>query len=582
MRARPSARQRPMLSVFAIVVLGLVLVAPLISPPVVRAQSTHTVVNSNDAGEGSLRQAIIDAQAGDTINFDAGVTGPIVLSSELYITRNLIIDGPGADLLAVIGGGDERGIFYVEGATVEIRGLTVSDSAATGIYVFNANVTVSHSTVTRNAVGIAGDGGSLTVSHSAITYSEFAGIFSVGLNLSISHSTISHNLSQFIGGAIFNSLGTATIDASTVSDNASTVRAGGIYNIGTLTITESTISDNIASTKGGGIVNEGTLTIISSTISNNIALTSGGGIANTGALTITSSTIAVNHGGSGGAIATEGNATLAATIVAHNTGNSGNCVGIDGGTITSGGDNLSSDDTCFSPGDSDLVNADPQFGELADNGGPTPTHALLGTSPAIDHIPAERCATTFDQRGAPRPQGAGCDIGAFEVGNLPGVPPKLDLPDDIVTEATSSNGAVVPFPISATDGKGDPLDVRCDWEPGAFFPLGITLVTCEATDNIEQTTTGAFTVNVLGADELLAALIEDIQDAGIPAFLKPRLLVFLTTAGRALERNQPAAACSTLQTFSDQVTGLSPSYITPELADQLSGNARTIRTALDC
>jgi hypothetical protein len=57
---------------------------------------------------------------------------------------------------------------------------------------------------------------------------------------------------------------------------------------------------------------------------------------------------------------------------------------------------------------------------LSDNGGPTPTVALLPDSPAIDEIPLEACTSinnesiSVDQRGTPRPQGTACDIGAFE------------------------------------------------------------------------------------------------------------------------------------------------------------------------
>ncbi len=77
----------------------------------------------------------------------------------------------------------------------------------------------------------------------------------------------------------------------------------------------------------------------------------------------------------------------------------------------------------FDPAFGNLVNTDPLLDLLQDNGGSTPTHALLPGSPAIDAGGNADCPLT-DQRGAPRPVGAGCDIGAFELG---GVPPKFPV-----------------------------------------------------------------------------------------------------------------------------------------------------------
>jgi len=68
----------------------------------------------------------------------------------------------------------------------------------------------------------------------------------------------------------------------------------------------------------------------------------------------------------------------------------------------------------------DIFGLDARLGSLADNGGPTLTHALLDGSPAIDAVPLEACV---DQAGSPiatdlrdvsRPQRAACDIGAYE------------------------------------------------------------------------------------------------------------------------------------------------------------------------
>jgi hypothetical protein len=105
--------------------------------------------------------------------------------------------------------------------------------------------------------------------------------------------------------------------------------------------------------------------------------------------------------------------TLVNTIV---TSSQDNCFHAPwgGGTVTlsSGHNNVFTDATCFA-GASDQVVADAGLGPLADNGGPTLTHALLAGSPAIDAADGAVCPAT-DQRGVARPQGAGCDVGAYE------------------------------------------------------------------------------------------------------------------------------------------------------------------------
>jgi hypothetical protein len=95
------------------------------------------------------------------------------------------------------------------------------------------------------------------------------------------------------------------------------------------------------------------------------------------------------------------------------------------GTVTSGGGNIeSTGDTCGLTDPTDLVNVsaeDLKLGPLQDNGGPTETHALLPGSVAIDHVSPAMCIDQSgaplpeDQRGEPRPGGAMCDVGAFEV-----------------------------------------------------------------------------------------------------------------------------------------------------------------------
>ena len=203
---------------------------------------------------------------------------------------------------------------------------------------------------------------------------------------------------------------------------------GGIYNAGTLTVTNSTLSGNEASatgsSSGGGIYNtdSGTLTVGNSTLSRNRVSCGGGGIYNQGSLTVTNSTLSHNNATlcGGGGISNDGlnsTVTLKNTIIA-NSELGGNCAG----TITNGGYNLDSGTSCgFGTANNSLSSTDPMLGtDLADNGGPTLTHALLAGSPAIDK--GSSFSATIDQRGLQRPSdfvgivnaADGSDIGAFE------------------------------------------------------------------------------------------------------------------------------------------------------------------------
>jgi hypothetical protein len=166
-----------------------------------------------------------------------------------------------------------------------------------------------------------------------------------------------------------------------------------------------------------------------------------GGISVTGAdLAVSHSTITANYGfeGFAGGITSRSGylcifppcyppplpvVSISNTLIAGNS--EGNCYG----GIGSGGFNLDDDGTCCNLTDpTDLPSTDPMLGPLQDNGGPTFTHALLPGSPAIDAIPLADCTydddgdpltpevpMTEDQRGVARPQGEGCDIGAYEV-----------------------------------------------------------------------------------------------------------------------------------------------------------------------
>jgi hypothetical protein len=260
-----------------------------------------------------------------------------------------------------------------------------------------------------DGAGLTIDGGSADIT---ISGNDQYRVFQVGSDidngakLTLSNLTVANGVVGVSGGGILN-YGTLEVSNSTISDNSSG-EGGGIYNGqgGTVKVSNSTLSGNSAGNGygGGGIYNGGfgTLEVINSTLSGNSA-PEGGGIYDSGAdmVTVSNSTLSDNSATIGG----------------------GNCDGVGDGTITNGGYNLDSDTSCgFGTNNNSLSGVDPMLGPLADNGGPTKTHALLEGSPAIDK--GNSFEATTDQRGLPRPidfmgipdaaDGDGSDIGAFE------------------------------------------------------------------------------------------------------------------------------------------------------------------------
>ncbi|MCJ7718098.1 MAG: hypothetical protein MUO54_16475 [Anaerolineales bacterium] len=221
-----------------------------------------------------------------------------------------------------------------------------------------------------------------------------------------------------LGGGIYNTMANGiTIDNSTFQYNGADVentageRGGGIYNLSSLTITKSTFVGNKATETGGAIENGGSgrLAISNSTISGNAtAMLAGSAILNSGEIIVMSyTTITNNTGGAPGAALMSGPDTIEIrnSIIANNTG--GNCSYPATSTVL--WENLDSDGSC----NGFTITDNPALDPLANNGGPTLTHALLPFSPAVDAA-AGNCSTT-DQRGEPRPEGPACDLGAYEL-----------------------------------------------------------------------------------------------------------------------------------------------------------------------
>lgn len=402
--------------------------------------ATFTVINLNDSGAGSLRAAIASANGAagaDTVNFQAGLTGTIMLSTgEIAITDDLTITGPGASIITVTKSGAAGRMLDINAGapTVTISGLTFTggDPASAGGAIAKAD-------------------GSLTIQSSVFTNNQttgtFAGggaLYSAAGSLTIQNSTFSGNTGAG-GGALYhsNSAGALLIQNSTFSGNTARRAGGALYaTSGNITIQGSTFSGNSAGRAGGALYargNNGGVNIQNSTFSGNTATGDGGAIflyVDSNA-TISNSTITGNSTatGEGGAIIMYSNTlNLASTIFANNTDKNGANEIFDLGNSTVNATNsLIQVATGFTFGTNtaNITGQNPLLGPLANNGGPTQTHALLAGSPAID-TGSNPLALSFDQRGAgfARTVGAQTDIGAFEVQGAgpPPPPPPVQIP----------------------------------------------------------------------------------------------------------------------------------------------------------
>lgn len=326
---------------------------------------------------------------------------------------------PGASIPPNSGGG----IDVAAGSTATLNNMifTGNRSAFAGGAIRNeGTVVLANSVVTGNTAVIA-DGGFGNNEQATVT---------------LTNDVISANAANINGG--FANRGTATLTNTLIAGNVAFGLAGAMANANgaTLTMTDVTISNNTSFFLIGGFGNLGNAALTNVTISGNTAMGDLGGMGNLGTATLTNVTIADNSGfGGTGGLATgpearailqplapvlaisgvvipePGPTTLRRTIVANNAPGA-QC----SGPITSQGANLEfAGHTCgFKSELGDLVNVEPLLGPLNANGGLVATHALLPGSPAIDAAKSGCPPPSTDARGVPRPQGKGCDIGAYE------------------------------------------------------------------------------------------------------------------------------------------------------------------------
>jgi hypothetical protein len=292
-----------------------------------------------------------------------------------------------------------------------------------------------------------------------------------------------------------------------VTNNTADYDGGGIRNGGVLSITDSAITSNtsLGTDSGGGIFNQNVLTVqsvvasgviglINVTLSGNTA-DNGGAIRNDGIATLVHVTVYDNEATvADGGLLNHGDMDLYDTIVAANTG--GNCGGSE--PVDSQGANIEDTNTCGFDSTNDLFDTDPMVGPLQNNGGTTPTHALLAGSPAIDGGLTTKECPEADQRGVARPidgdenGSALCDVGAYEFEPSDEPPPATptepapgnDNIEGTVSDPNPDAGETVDVTVTVTDDAGNPrAGVACTFaiisQPGDDASLGATEATTD-------------------------------------------------------------------------------------------------------
>ncbi|MDX2167721.1 MAG: choice-of-anchor Q domain-containing protein [Deltaproteobacteria bacterium] len=392
-------------------IVGLVLVTRLLDPPAAAA-ATFTVASLGDGadvapgngvcadagGACTLRAAIGETNAlagADAVTITAA--GTIALGSALpVIAQDLMLTGPGAGSLTIDGG--------AHGSVLEIGG---------GVTASVADLTIT------NGLG-SGGGGNL------------GGAFNNHGTLMLSRLRVLANVAGYGGGGVFNDFGADLMVSDCTFDGNLAIGGfgGAIYNVGGgtfVTISGSTFSRNTAFNGAVNAPGGTSIAISNSTFSGNTATGAGGtaGVLGGPNVTMTHCTVVANTGRG------VSSPKLRNSIV-------DSC-----GTSQSLGYNLVPSAACFvSPATSDVIAASFGLGALQANGGPTDTVAVLPGSPALDAVPPAACPLATDQRGVARPQGAGCEIGAFELASTP-TPTASATPTPSPTPTASATSTVL-------------------------------------------------------------------------------------------------------------------------------------------
>lgn len=427
--------------------MGLGCLLAALAGPGVAGAATFTVTKTADTLDGScsaedcsLREAITTANAdpaADLVVLPAGVyaltldeSGGDSAGGDLDIHASMTLAGAGARSTTIQAGGSSRVIDVDtnDSDRVEISGVTLTGgggvTAGAGIYVSGGRVQDGGMTTLRDAAVVA----NATNRPGATSSRQGAGVFASG-PMTIERVLIAGNTAASVAGDSFSPQGAGLF-------------AGDPVTLVNVTIAGNTLDGTLGGSFGpqgaGLFVNGGPSSLTNVTVAGNTA---------------------VDNDSQGAGIFYNDQTTVSRTIVAGNSraGVPDECFVND--PVTSAAMNLATDaaDCGFTaPAD---VSADPLLAPLADNGGPTDTHAPAAGSPALDRVPFADCPA-LDQRGFARAgAGAACDLGAHEAGATGPAPPPAPAPPP--PPAPAPTPAPAPPPLKATKAFELPPAKHC-------------------------------------------------------------------------------------------------------------------------
>ena len=427
-----------------------------------------------------------------------------------------------------------------------VPGLEGHDAAGGGVYTETGPVEISESTIAGNTSTEHGGGlyidnhGDVLVTDTLVrdnfTPTTGGGIENSGTRVTFERLTVANNRAGEDGGGIYNSSsGEFTVLDSTIRENRA-ISGGGFTNAAdsTLIVRRSLLYRNVARRPanmedpengglGGGFysISDGNGLMENSTVSSNTANVRGGGMFHDAdaAFRISNTTVWRNSAPFGGGISTVESdfvpsippqpnpLTLRNTIVGGSL-QGGSCDAM----LTSHGGNLDSGTGCMFQGQRDRGNSNAALDAIADNGGPTLTHAPRADSLAVDWgltpCPEE------DQRGVARPQHLSCDAGAVEYDG-PVNPPDVEPPDtEYLTGPVQDSLETVAFTFTGSDDKTpesemafecrlveheltEPPEILAPWDP---IDPELMFVSCQSGWQRPLIEDGTFTFEVRAID----------------------------------------------------------------------------------